>query len=203
MSSDVLGHVFEPFFTTKESGRGTGLGLASAYGLLKQSGGYITAESTPDVGTVVTTYWPVVDGAVNDAELMPPSELDPSGTETILLVEDQAEVRAVMRRLLEQHGYTVIEAEDANRAIAIEASYDEPIDLLVTDIIMPGLDGVELAAQIVQRRPEMGVLLVTGYAAREAVDRGLNDLHAGFMRKPFVPTCFAQEVRACLDRTCR
>lgn len=199
MSPDVLAHVFEPFFTTKRSGQGTGLGLASAYGLLKQSGGYITAESTPDVGTVVTTYWPVVYDEVNDAELTPRVELAPSGTETILLVEDQADVRAVMRRLLEQNGYKVIQAEDASRAIVIEASYDEPIDLLVTDIVIPGLNGVELAAQIVERRPEMEVLLVTGYATREAVDRGLNDLHAGLIRKPFIPALFAQEVRACLD----
>lgn len=203
MSPDVLAHVFEPFFTTKEPGRGTGLGLASAYGLLKQSGGYIVAESEPDVGTIVATYWPVVDGEVKGAAEMPPSNQELSGAETVLLVEDQATVRAVMRRTLEQSGYTVIEAEDATRALAIEASYEESIDLLVTDIVMPGVDGLELAGQIVQRRPAMAVLLVTGYAAREAVERGLSDLDACFMRKPFVPARFIQEVRACLDRTRR
>ena len=200
MSPDVLAHAFEPFFTTKEPGQGTGLGLASAYGLLKQSGGYIVADSEPDVGTTVTTFWPVVDDEVSDVVQIPSSEHNLSGTETILLVEDQATVRAVMRRVLEQHGYAVIEAEDADRAIAIETGSEEPIDLLITDIIMPGLDGVELAKQIVQRRPAIGVLLVTGYAAREAIECGMSDLNAGFIRKPFVPTRFLQEVRACLDR---
>lgn len=198
MTPDVLARVFEPFFTTKGPTKGTGLGLSTVYGLVKQSGGYITVESTPGVGTTVTTYFPAVDDLVESAAGRPRFVQTLDGTETILLVEDNADVRNLMRKVLERYGYNVLHARDAGEAIAIEDGYRGAIHLLVSDMIMPGLSGPDLAQRIVRRRPAIKVLFVSGYASREVIDHGVSSQNASFLQKPFNPETLAQKVRQCL-----
>jgi CheY-like chemotaxis protein len=199
MTPDVLARVFEPFFTTKEPGKGTGLGLSTVDGLVKQSGGYITVESTRGVGSTVTTYLPRVDELVESAAGRPRSVQTLEGTETILLVEDDAGVRNLMRKVLERYGYMVLQARDADHAIAIEDGYRGAIHLLVSDMIMPKLSGPELAQRIVRRRPAIQVLFVSGYASREAIDLGVSSQNASFLQKPFRREALAQKVRERLD----
>ena len=199
MTPDVLARVFEPFFTTKGPGKGTGLGLSTVFGLVKQSGGYITIESTPGVGTTVTTYLPTVDDPVESAAAGPRSMQTLEGTETILLVEDETGVRNLMQKVLERYGYTVLPARDAGDAIAIEDSYRGAIHLLVSDMIMPGLSGSDLAQRIVRRRPAIKVLFVSGYASREAIDLGVINQKVSFLQKPFRPGTLARKVRERLD----
>jgi PAS domain S-box-containing protein len=199
MLPEVRARAFEPFFTTKGAGKGTGLGLSTVAGLVEQSGGYITIDSTPDVGTTVTTYWPVVEDSIADvAETASTGPLE--GTETILLVEDETGVRQLIGKVLERYGYKVLPARDAEHAIAIEAGYADPIALLVSDLIMPGLNGPDLARQIVERRPDIRVLFVSGYASREAVEMSLSTRNASFLSKPFTPEKLARKVRERLDR---
>jgi two-component system cell cycle sensor histidine kinase/response regulator CckA len=199
MTPEVLARVFEPFFTTKEPGKGTGLGLSTVFGLVEQSGGYITIESRPGAGTTVTTYWPAVDEFVKSV-LAEAAEPRLEGTETILLVEDEAGVRHLIGKVLEGYGYTVLSAQDADHAIAIEEQYVGTIHLLVSDMIMPGLSGADLAQRIAPRRPTMQVLFVSGYASREAIELGLSGQNAGLLQKPFKPATLARKVRERLDR---
>jgi two-component system cell cycle sensor histidine kinase/response regulator CckA len=199
MTPEVRARAFEPFFTTKGAAKGTGLGLSTVAGLVEQSGGWITIDSTPGKGTTVTTYWPAVDDSI---EPIPagPSTGTLEGTETILLVEDETGVRQLIGKVLERYGYKVLPARDAEHAIAIEAGYADPIALLVSDLIMPGLNGPDLAQQIVERRPDIHVLFVSGYASREAVEMSLNTRNASFLSKPFTPEKLARKVRERLDR---
>jgi len=199
MMPDIVARVFEPFFTTKGPDKGTGLGLSTVFGLLEQSRGFITVASTVGVGTVVTTYWPTVDDAV-ERTVARSSERTRTGTETILLVEDEDGLRQLMGRVLERHGYQVLPARDAEAALAIEEGYADAIHLLVSDIIMPGLGGPDLAQHIVRHRPAIQVLLVSGYAPRTAHDLGQRLPHVSFLQKPFTPAILATQVRECLDR---
>ena len=199
MAPEVLAHVFEPFFTTKGPGKGTGLGLSTVYGLVKQSGGYIMVESSPGVGTTVTMYLPTVDDPVESAAAGPRSVLTIEGTETILLVEDDIGVRNLMRKVFERYGYTVLSAQDVDEAIAIEKGHRGPIHLLVSDMIMPGLNGPELAQRLVRRRPAIKVLFVSGHGSREAIDPGVSSQNASFLQKPFRPETLARKVRERLD----
>jgi PAS domain S-box-containing protein len=199
MTPDVLARVFEPFFTTKGPSDGTGLGLSTVYGLVKQSGGYITVESTHGVGSKVTTYLPSVDDLVESVAERPPSEQTLEGTETILLVEDEAGIRNLMRKVLERYGYLVLQARDADHAIAIEDDYPGAIHLLLSDMVMPKLGGPELAQRIVRRRPAIQVLFVSGYAGREITDAGVSSRNISFLQKPFRPETLAQKVRERLD----
>ncbi len=200
MTPEVLARVFEPFFTTKGPGKGTGLGLSTVFGLVEQSGGHITIDSTPGVGTTVTTYWPLVDDLLDDAatKLAAPTM---EGTETILLVEDETGVRALIGKILERYGYTVLAARDAAEALTIEEQYAGAIHLLVSDMIMPGASGADLAQHIVQRRPGIQVLFVSGYASRETIEMGMgSSRNASFLQKPFRPDTLARTVRERLDR---
>ncbi|MBI2829304.1 MAG: PAS domain S-box protein [Acidobacteria bacterium] len=198
MTPNVLTHIFEPFFTTKGPDKGTGLGLSTVYGIVKQSDGYITVESTPGIGTTVTTYWPAVDDPIESAGAVPRSVNGLKGTETILLVEDETGVRDLIQRVLEGCGYTVLQARDAGDAIAIEETHRGPIHLLLSDIIMPGLNGPDLAQRIVRRRPAIKVLYASGFANR--IDLGSLSRSASFIQKPFTPEILATNVRECLDR---
>ncbi len=199
MTPDVLARVFEPFFTTKGLGKGTGLGLSTVLGLVEQSGGQITIDSTPGVGTTVTTFWPMVTDSIESltAALAVPTV---EGTETILLVEDEAAVRTLIGKVLERYGYTVLAAQDATEALSIEEHYPGVISLLVSDMIMPGQSGADLAQHIVQRRPEIQVLFVSGYASREAIELGMGRHKASFLQRPFRPETLARKVRERLDR---
>ena len=200
IDADVLAHVFEPFFTTKPDGKGTGLGLSTVYGIVKQSGGYITIDSEPGLGTTVTTYLPVAleagPGPVTTAAVTRVL----SGTETILLAEDEPALRRLMQRTLQQCGYTVLNAQSAADAIAVSERHPGAIDLLLSDVVMPGLSGPDLAQRIVRLRPAIKVLYVSGFTSHALFQGGSVDPGTCFLGKPFTRQVLAAKVRECLDR---
>jgi PAS domain S-box-containing protein len=197
MTPEVLTHLFEPFFTTKPPGKGTGLGLSTVYGIVKQSGGYITIDSTPGVGSVFTTYFPM--NGDSPARVLPESTARrTSGNETILLVEDEAGLRGLMRRSLEHYGYTVLATETVAEALAAAEHHDGRIDLLLSDVVMPVLSGPELAERVVAARPDIKVLYVSGYTNHAALQRTIGT-RTQFLAKPFASRALAAKVRECLD----
>jgi CheY-like chemotaxis protein len=200
MTPEVLARVFEPFFTTKPVGKGTGLGLSTVYGIVKQHSGYVTVDSTPGTGTTFTTYWPHADELVPSPSAGRPSVRSLKGAETILLVEDEGGVRELVRKILERYGYRVLPARDAAEAIAIEESHQGVIHVLLTDIVMPGLNGPDLAQRLVRRRPAMPVIYMSGFAHHGAVGVGSVSERTCFLQKPFPAETLAATVRECLDR---
>jgi CheY-like chemotaxis protein len=199
MDETVLAHLFEPFFTTKRRGEGTGLGLATVYGIIKQSGGYVAVQSQPGAGTTFTIYLPQTR-----QEEMPIGASDRTartrgGSETILLVEDQPEVRAIARTMLTRQGYTVLEAAGGAEALALVAAHREPIHLLLTDVIMPALGGQDLATELLSMRPEMRVLFASGYTDDALVQQGVLQPGADLIQKPFSREALLQKVRAVFD----
>ncbi|MDB5310155.1 MAG: Blue-light-activated protein [Gemmataceae bacterium] len=199
MTPEVRAKIFEPFFTTKEVGKGTGLGLATVYGIVKQSGGHIGVNSEVGVGTTFKVYLPRVEpegGAVNDPSRRP---TPPRGSETILVVEDEPAVRALTRHVLRQAGYAVLEAADGDTALRVAAGHAGPIHLLVTDVVMPGFGGREVAEQLAGRHPGMRVLFVSGYTDDAVVRHGVLYDRVNFLQKPFTPIALAQKVREVLD----
>ena len=199
MDAETQAHIFEPFFTTKEAGKGTGLGLATVYGIVKQSHGFIWVYSEPDKGSVFKIYLPRVDAAADSDESLPPVQVPSGGTETILLVEDEAVLRNVCRMYLESKGYTVLEAGNAKEAMKICQSDDRPIHVLVTDIVMPGLGGLELAKSALELRPALSVVLVSGYTDRPLGREAIS--FAKFLQKPFSFDALARTVRSQLDKS--
>jgi two-component system, cell cycle sensor histidine kinase and response regulator CckA len=199
MTPEVASHVFEPFYTTKQPGKGTGLGLSTVYGIVKQSGGYIEVESAPGMGTSFTVYFPTVDEPLDAASA--PAAAAPTRTpnETILLVEDELAVRAVIAKTLTRAGYQVLVAEDPNQAMAIAASHEGSIDLLLSDVIMPHMSGPELAQRIVPHRPGIRVLYVSGFADRMGIDLGVRSGRTAFLHKPFTGAALREKVREQLD----
>jgi PAS domain S-box-containing protein len=200
MKPEIVARVFEPFFTTKPVGKGTGLGLSTVYGIVKQNGGYVAVDSTPGAGTTFTIYWPEVDEPVDSSSAARVPVRTLRGTETVLLVEDEAGVRELVRKILERHGYRVLPARDAAEAITMEEGHDGPLQLLVTDIVMPGLNGPDLAQRLVRRRPEMQVVYMSGFSHQVAVGFGSVSGRTSFIQKPFSADAFALAVRECLDR---
>ena len=196
MTEEVKQHLFEPFFTTKEPGRGTGLGLATCYGIVKQSGGHIAVYSEVGVGTTVRVYLPFVGSG--DAAADRPATPLPRGDETILLVEDEAAVRQVAARILATHGYRVLEAGDADAAMALLAS-GRTVDLLVTDVVLPGSGGRALAERAVEARPGLRVLFMSGYTDDIVLQHQLVHRHMPFVQKPFTPESLGRGVRQVLD----
>jgi two-component system, cell cycle sensor histidine kinase and response regulator CckA len=193
-------HLFEPFFTTKEKGKGTGLGLSTVYGIVKQSSGHIRVYSEVGSGTTFKVYLPRVNRSLYDLE-HDAVELDlPSGVETILLVEDEAVVRTLVREILESYSYQVIEAQNSTEALDICENYKEPIDLLVTDIVMPQMSGPELVKRSTSLRPEMKVLYMSGYTENAIVHHGILTEEIPFLQKPFTPDSLASKVREVLDK---
>src|SRR6267378_3111158 len=192
-------HLFEPFFTTKEVGKGTGLGLATVYGIVKQSGGYIWVYSESGHGTTVKIYLPRVPGVAEAP--VPVTEPTPvrGGDETVLLVEDAAPVRTLARRSLEARGYRVLEAPDGPAALALSASHGGGIDILVNDVVMPGMSGRELAERLAPQRPTMKVLYTSGYTDDTMVRQGVLNAGVAFLQKPFVPDTLTRKVREVLD----
>jgi two-component system cell cycle sensor histidine kinase/response regulator CckA len=199
MDDAVQEHLFEPFFTTKELGRGTGLGLATVYGIVKQSGGSIFVYSEPEHGTTFKVFLPRVEHAseVAGVEADPPRVV--GGSETVLLVEDQPEVRALAHAALTRHGYTVLEASQGEEALQIVQDYREDIHLLLTDLVMPVMSGRELAHRLLQRRPDVRVLYTSGYTDYANVHRGETESRVAFIQKPFTPTSLLRRVRDVLD----
>ncbi len=200
MDAATRAHLFEPFFTTKEPGRGTGLGLATVYGIVKQSGGYIWAYSEPGHGTTFKIYLPHVGAPPEALEAggaaTPASAL--RGSETILVVEDEENVRRYTRRALEGLGYTVLVASDGPEALRLAAAHARPIHLLLADVVMPGMNGREVARHLSARRPEMRVLYMSGYAADVVLQQGLLEPTLAILQKPFTPDVLALKVREVL-----
>jgi two-component system, cell cycle sensor histidine kinase and response regulator CckA len=202
MTADVLAHAFEPFYTTKPEGKGTGLGLSTVYGIVKQSSGHITIDSRPGAGTRVTTYLPIAGEGPHAqvAEVSPSRRL--TGTETILLVEDERGLRRLIKRALQRLGYTVLDTQTVDDAIAIAKTPGQAIDLLVTDVVMPGMSGPGLAQRILQLRPSVKVMYVSGFAGHDVFEAGAIATDPCFLAKPFTPSRLATAVRDCLEGGC-
>src|SRR5437667_217489 len=199
MDETTQAHLFEPFFTTKEVGKGTGLGLATVYGIVKQSGGYIWVYSEAGHGTTVKIYLPRVPGVAESPVPAPEPQQVRGGDETVLLVEDAAPVRTLARRSLEARGYRVLEAADGPSALQLSARHLDGIDILVTDVVMPGMSGRELAERLAPERPSMKVLYTSGYTDDAMVRQGVLSAGVAFLQKPFVPDTLARKVREVLD----
>jgi signal transduction histidine kinase/CheY-like chemotaxis protein len=196
----VRSHLFEPFFTTKEAGEGTGLGLATAQGIVRQSGGHIHAESVPGKGAAFDVYLPAVDREPNVVERGEVTAQETGGSETILVVEDQAEVRRFIGTLLASYGYRVLQASGAEEALALCAK--SHVDLLLTDVVMPGISGPELAAGALVLRPRMKTLFMSGYSGDTVLRDGPDPpADAAFIQKPFTPRELAVDVRRVLGRS--
>jgi len=195
-----LERVFEPFFTTKRLHEGTGLGLSTVYGIVKQSGGHLAMYSELGHGTIFKIYLPRVD-AVADARSMDDGAagMPARGGETILVVEDDDALRTVACRALVQCGYHVLEASDGQEALRTCAQHDGKIHLVVTDMVMPEMSGAELAELIAESFPDVRVLLMSGYTRDEAARRGIASERYSFLEKPFTPTKLAARVRELLD----
>jgi len=201
MDSQTQARIFEPFFTTKEPGKGTGLGLATVYGVVKQMGGAIWVRSEPGQGTSFDIYLPQVEAAVERPapETRTALEAAPSGTETVLLVEDQDGIRVLVREFLQRKGYEVLQANDGDHALRIADEHKNPIHLLVTDIVMPNVGGRELARRLTQARPNMKVLFMSGYPDHASVSGEIGGEHAAVLQKPFMLDTLARKVRGLLD----
>jgi PAS domain S-box-containing protein len=196
MDQTVKAHLFEPFFTTKEPGKGTGLGLATVYGIVKQTGGHVEMESELGRGTTCTVYWPGAERAAPtlEQETIPETR----GRETVLLAEDEVGVRDLTRLVLRSNGYTVLEAADGPAALALAERHPGPIHLLVTDVVMPLMSGPQLAQRLRVPRPGVKVLYLSGYPDEALTRHGLSR-HDGFLQKPFTPSALARKVRDVLD----
>jgi len=198
MSPEVLAHAFEPFFTTHEDGRHMGLGLFSAYAVITQIEGHLFCESHKGHGTTVTIYLPLRTAVAAP----PPAPRRPatlSGTETILLVEDDQRVRALLRDLLSLRGYTIIDAEDAQEGLLKLNQARATIDLLLTDIVMPGMNGREMAEQALQIKPHLKIIFTSGYTEDECLRRQVLQHNAHFLQKPYVPQKLLEKLREVLD----
>ena len=198
IDAETLSHIFEPFFTTKKAGKGTGLGLSTTYGIVKQSGGHITVASVRGKGTTFRIYFPKLTEAYDDSPVAPQSKPMPTGMATILLVEDESGLRKLMRTTLERQGYRVLEAKDGAEALSVCRHGLDHIDLVVTDLAMPRMTGLQLKEKVVALRSRMKFLLISGYAedvlgGREEIANAVD-----LLEKPFRPDDLARKVREIL-----
>jgi PAS domain S-box-containing protein len=200
MDQETLAHIFEPFFTTKEKGKGTGLGLATVYGIVSQSGGKIWAYSEPGKGTTFRIYLPR-NPAKGEAEPEPrPTQPASHGSETVLVVEDEASVRMVALGNLRKAGYHVLEAKNGEEALAVAAAHDGPIHLVLTDVLMPGIHGPELVKRLQSDRPDTRALYMSGHADDALLHHGIPEGGLAFLEKPFTRKELTHKVREILDR---
>ena len=197
MDEATRARVFEPFFTTRKEG--TGLGLSTVYGVVRQSGGLIIVESTPGVGTQFTTYLPLVDAPAGTQSAAAAPEAVANGTETILLAEDEPSVRQLAAKILRQRGYRVIEAPDGRSALTAAATHTGTLHLLLTDVVMPDLSGPEVARRLLERRPDVRVLYMSGYTDDAVLQHGVMTKEKPFLQKPFTPAALAAKVREVLE----
>ena len=201
MTPEIKARVFEPFFTTKAMGQGTGLGLPVVYGIIKQSDGYIEVNSEPGVGTCFKIYFQSVDQEADNRIADPFASIVRHGTETVLVVEDEDGVRGIALLALQMHGYTVLTARDGKDALRILGKHVGNIDMLITDVVMPGMSGRELAEKLGPRFPHMKTLFLSGYTNDAVIRNGLIQEQIAFLQKPFSPLALARKVRAVLDET--
>ncbi|HVV84431.1 MAG TPA: ATP-binding protein [Kofleriaceae bacterium] len=197
MDAATLAHIFEPFFTTKAVGQGTGLGLSTVFGIVQQSGGHVWVYSEPGHGTTFRIYLPRVDGAVHEVGIAA-AGADLRGHETVLLAEDEDQVRAVAVTILHHYGYKVLEARNAGEALLLCEQHPGTIDLLLSDVVMPGMSGPELARRLRASRPEMRVLCMSGYTDDAVVRHGLVDKTLAFLPKPLTPETLGRKLREVL-----
>jgi signal transduction histidine kinase/ActR/RegA family two-component response regulator len=196
MDAETLGHIFEPFFTTKERGKGTGLGLATVYGIVRQSGGYVAVRSAPGAGTTLRTYWPQCDEPV---KAVPGTSIHSlRGTETVLVVEDDPSVRSIAQVVLRKHGYTVLVAGNGHEALELLSRAPRPVQVLLADVVMPEMNGRDLASRISATHPSVKTVLMSGYAA-EVLTRLEEAGVDGFLPKPFSERTLAAKIREVLD----
>jgi two-component system, cell cycle sensor histidine kinase and response regulator CckA len=200
MDSETQAHIFEPFFTTKEKGKGTGLGLATVYGIVKQSGGYIWVYSEPGQGTTFKVYLPRVEEGLTAQEVREVSQNIPRGTETILLVEDEQGVRDLAREYLEISGYKVLVAENGEAAVKAASEHKGAIDLIMTDVVMPGLSGRELTNRIEAIRPGIRIMYMSGYTDQAIVHHGILGPDIVLLQKPFTLNALAHKLREALAK---
>jgi two-component system, cell cycle sensor histidine kinase and response regulator CckA len=199
MDKETLSRVFEPFFTTKEKGKGTGLGLSTVYGIVKQSNGYVFAESQIESGTTFYVYLPRVEETPEQAGPAIPTESEKGGCETVLLVEDEDSVRELVKVTLSSRGYKVLEAENGESGLRLAGESKAPIDILVTDVMMPGMGGRELAKRLLALRPDVKVLYLSGYTEDAVVTQGTLGPGTAFLQKPFTLQNLAKKVREVLS----
>jgi CheY-like chemotaxis protein len=197
MDKETQSRIFEPFFTTKEKGKGTGLGLSTVYGIVKQSGGYVMVQSEEGRGATFQIYLPR-DAGVAEKHSLPVPHAALGGSETVLLVEDEESVRQLVRETLAAKGYEVMEAENGEDGVAIAARHKGKIDLVITDVVMPGMGGRELVKQLAQTRPETKVLYLSGYTEDAIVSEGTIESGAAFLQKPFTLQNLSRKVREVL-----
>jgi DNA-binding response OmpR family regulator len=200
MTPEVKERIFEPFFTTKEKGKGTGLGLATVFGVVKQSGGYVWVDSDPGRGATFKIYLPRVEDDVEAPVTPIPSAVPSSGSETILVVEDDEKIRSMMKRFLETKTYRVLEAANGNEAMALCDKFKNPIHLVITDIIMPGINGLEFVDRLRSSRPSVTALYMSGYTDHAIYRQEIPALKANFLMKPFTSEVLTNKVREVLDR---
>jgi PAS domain S-box-containing protein len=198
MDKETQLRIFEPFFTTKEKGKGTGLGLSTVYGIIKQSGGYVLVESELQRGTTFRIYLPRVEDALEPAGALGASSSQSGGSETVLLVEDEESVRQLVRETLESKGYKVFEADHGEAALQIASAHPGKIDMLITDVVMPGMSGRELSAQLCASYPQTKVLYLSGYTEDAIAHEGVLDSGTAFLQKPFTLQMLARKVREVL-----
>jgi CheY-like chemotaxis protein len=198
MGAPTKARMFEPFFTTKEEGKGTGLGLATVYGIVRQSGGIVDVYSEPGQGTTFKVYLPRVEGAP-ETESPAAFETPPRGSETILLVEDAEALRLLVRELLEGAGYAVLDADAPDKALALVESTLDPIDLVLTDMVMPRMSGQELARRIVLLKPKTRVVFMSGYSEQAMANHATLEPGTLFLQKPFTMDALMRTIRRALD----
>jgi CheY-like chemotaxis protein len=199
--AEVQSHIFEPFFTTKGAGKGTGLGLSTVYGIVKQAGGDVRLTSEMGRGTTFTIYLPRIVDELEETErtVAAVAEAESRGNETVLLVEDEEHLRGLAVRILKAHGYTVLMAIDGADAIRQAKEYPNPIHLVLSDVVMPGMSGRLLSEQLVSARPTVKVLFMSGYTDDDVMRRGILDRRTSFLEKPFTPAQLVSKVRQVLD----
>jgi CheY-like chemotaxis protein len=199
MDAATRARIFEPYFTTKAAGKGTGLGLSTVYGIVKQSDGEILVYSEPGQGATFKIYLPRVDHIPAELGAATPAESLPVGTETILLVEDEPGVRAFAGEALRMQGYTILEAKHGIEAQLLSAQHPASIHLLLTDVVMPQMNGREVAERLLPQRPGLKVLYMSGYAEQAVINRGIMESGFAFLQKPFTQHALVSKVREVLD----